>query len=553
MFLHRRTYVRYRDLTVLHQASFDDLGTPLSGATFCVLDLETTGASPEDDSITEVAAMKVLCGEVVGTFQTLVNPGRPVPAFIRALTGITNESLADAAPIEGVLPSLLEFIKGTILVAHNARFDVGFLNIALTRSAYPPIDNPVLDTALLARKILGGEVPNHRLSTLARHLRTAHQPCHRAFPDVLATVDLLHHLIERVAGYGVTTVEDFTSISSTKLDGTFRKITLAKDLPRGIGVYRFIGARGETLYVGKATDVRSRVRSYFFGDPRRRMRNLLRETQDLKIELHSSLLEAEVAEARAIATEKPPYNRRGKTESIWYLKVTTRPHPRVAPARVPKEDGSVYLGPFRSMKAVRVLIDSLRSAVPIHRCSEPRSCNRCAFHELGTCSGGDEEKHAGAVEAVAAAINGDHQQVLRPLAERMKKLARQQRFEEAEDLRVQAASLARTLERAAAVRALVAAGDVLMRCGERLLLLRRGSLAAAFDEEADVALEPAPEKPPGHLSAAAERECAVIVSWLRRQDGSARLLAVSGAWCMPAGCTPTIAFDRRDPVSTPRR
>lgn len=541
---------------MLRQTSFDDLGTPLCGTTFCVLDLETTGGSATDDEITEVAALKVHRGEPVGSFQTLVNPGRPIPAFIRALTGISDESLAGAASIEEVLPSLLEFIRGTVLVAHNARFDVGFLNMALARRNYPHITNRVLDTALLARKILGGEVPNHKLSTLAQHLRTAHQPCHRAFPDVLATVDLLHHLIERVAGYGVTTIEDLTSMSATKIDGTFSKIRLAGDLPRGIGVYRFLGAHGETLYVGKASDIRSRVRSYFFGDPRRRMRDLLRETQDLKIELHGSLLEAEVAEARAIALEKPPYNRRGKKESPWYLKISTAPA-RVAPARSPKEDGALYLGPFKSLKMTRALLDALRSAAPIHRCAEPQACNRCAFHELGTCAGGDAAGHAAAVLALADAISNDHQRLLQPLEKKMWTLAGQQRYEQAEEVRSQSAFLAAALRRAAEIRALIDAGDVVIACGTRLILVRRGALVAACDlagdthQEATKLIESGTDVPvTSFLSAAAEREAGVITSWLRRQDGSARLVSISGTWTMSASCGPTHSFRRRDGKET---
>jgi DNA polymerase-3 subunit epsilon len=539
---------------MLRQTSFDDLGTPLSGTTFCVLDLETTGGSPEDDSITEVAALKVTCGEPVGSFQTLVDPGRPIPAYIRAITGISDELLRGAASIDEVLPTLLEFMRGSVIVAHNARFDVGFLNIALARRGYPKIENRVIDTALLARKILAGEVPNHKLSTLALHLRTAHQPCHRAFPDVLATVDLLHHLIERVAGYGVTTLEDLCSMSSTRLDGTFRKIAMTDGLPRGIGVYRFLGARGETLYVGKATDIRSRVRSYFFGDPRRRMRNLMREVQDLRVECHGSLLEAEVAEARAIALEKPPYNRRGKNESHWYLKIVAAP-PRVAPARAPKDDGAVYLGPYPSLKTARALLDAMRSALPIHRCAEPRACDRCAFHELRTCSGGDAASHADAVAALLEAVRNDHQMLATRLAAKMHRFAGQERFEEAEETRTAGATLLTALRRASEIHSLAEAGDLILAVGERILLIRRGSLVAAAPIPDDVDLATlvqrlradAPEVPAtGYLSAAAEREASVIASWLRRQDGTARVVAIEGCWATPVGCRPTAAFRKHE-------
>jgi DNA polymerase-3 subunit epsilon len=363
---------------MLVQRSFEELGTPLAAVTFCVVDLETTGGAA-DDSITEVGALKVKCGEVVGTFQTLVNPGRPVPAFIRLLTGISDDLLIDAPPIETVLPTFLEFAGGSVLVAHNARFDTSFLNRALHTCGYGRLGNTVIDTALLARKVLAGEVPNNKLETLARHLRCAHQPCHRAFEDVLATTDLLHHLIERASGYGITTLEDLCAFSSSRVDGTFHKIRMADGLPNAPGVYRFLGNSGKTLYVGKAADLRSRVRSYFYGDPRRRIRDLLRETSSIRAEEHATTLEAEVAEARAITREAPPYNRAGRGGERWYLKIATRPVPKLSPCRTPKRDGAMYAGPFKSRKSVVLLLETLRDALPVHRCGRPEHCTGCAF------------------------------------------------------------------------------------------------------------------------------------------------------------------------------
>src|SRR5918992_5400759 len=126
------------------QRSFEDLGIPLAAVQFCVVDLETTGGSPATSEITEIGAIKVCCGEVQGTFHTLVDPGRPVPAFIRLLTGITDKMLVDAPPIEAVLPSFLEFSKDCVLVAHNAHFDISFLNAALARNSYPNLANRVV-------------------------------------------------------------------------------------------------------------------------------------------------------------------------------------------------------------------------------------------------------------------------------------------------------------------------------------------------------------------------------------------------------------------------
>lgn len=523
------------------QRSFDELGTPLSEVTFCVLDLETTGGSPAEAAITEVGACKVVRGEVVGTFQTLVNPGRPVPAFIRLLTGISDDSLVEAPALESVIPSLLEFLRDSVIVAHNARFDTGFINAALARLDYPPLDNRTVDTAILARKILAGEVPNHKLSTLAGYLRCAHQPTHRAYADVLATIDVLHHLIERVAGFGVTTLEDLLAMSASRIDGTFSKLRLADDLPHAGGVYRFLGVGGETLYVGKATDLRARVRSYFYGDPRRKIRDLLRQVDRIEVEVFDTMLEAEVAEARTIMRERPPHNRAGKRTPAWYLKVHTAARtPKITSARVPKEDGNLYLGPFHSVKIVRCLIDALQDSFSIHRCSEPAKCGGCAFSQLGRCSGMDAPAHAAEVRRLAHALMRDPERIFEPLERKMRRLAALERFEEATDARERAALVERTLLRHIQVRSLVDAGDVIVATGGRALLIRDGQLASTTEWCGDRAATRGRLDAQARsiavgtfLTAPVQNEARVISAWLRRNAAACRLLYASKTWATP--------------------
>ena len=115
------------------QLSFGELGTPLSAVTFVVVDLETTGGPPDSDAITEIGAVKVRGGEIVGEFATLVDPGVAVPPQIVSLTGITTAMVRDAPRLPAVLPGLLEFCAGAVLVAHNAPFDVGHLRAACRR------------------------------------------------------------------------------------------------------------------------------------------------------------------------------------------------------------------------------------------------------------------------------------------------------------------------------------------------------------------------------------------------------------------------------------
>jgi DNA polymerase III epsilon subunit family exonuclease len=203
------------------QATIEDLGRPLVRTTFVVLDLETSGGAPHLGAhITEIGAVKVRGGEVLGRFQTFVNPGSPIPSFITALTGITDEMVSSSPRIAEVFPLLLEFLgsdRETVFVAHNAPFDLSFLKAAAIASEYRWPKFTVIDTAKLARRILTrDEVINCKLGTLAEFFDTEVTPNHRALDDALATVDVLHALIERVGTLGITTLEELKDFSTRK-------------------------------------------------------------------------------------------------------------------------------------------------------------------------------------------------------------------------------------------------------------------------------------------------------------------------------------------------
>jgi DNA polymerase-3 subunit epsilon len=246
-----------------HQRSFDDMGTPLHDVTFVVVDVETTGGSPDECALTEIGAVKLRGGECLGTFSTLVNPGVAIPPAITVLTGITTSMVGPAPRVDAVLPSFLEFAAGATLVGHNVRFDRAFLDAALVRSGRPRLPHRFVDTVALARRLVGDEVRNCKLSTLAEHFRLPHRPTHRALDDALATGHLLHALLERAGSLGVFGLDDLLELPTVKGHPQLAKLRLTDGLPRVPGVYLFRDAGGRPLYVGKATNLRSRVRSYF--------------------------------------------------------------------------------------------------------------------------------------------------------------------------------------------------------------------------------------------------------------------------------------------------
>jgi DNA polymerase III epsilon subunit family exonuclease len=345
-----------------------DLGESLASVTFVVLDFETTGGSPKTCAITEVGAVKLRGGECLGKFQTLINPGVAIPPEITFLTGITEAMVIPAPRIEGVLPALLEFIAGAVIVGHNVAFDLRFLRAALTREGYSTIGNRAVDTCALARRLLRDEVPDCRLATLAAHFRTVRRPSHRALDDAEATGEVLHSLLERAGSLGVLALEDLVELPSVK-HPQVAKLKLTNHLPRRPGVYVCRDASGGALYVGKAINLRRRVRSYFAGeDHDRKLGPLLRELAAVDHVICSTELEASVVAIRLINELSPRYNREvNKWRQYAYLKLTlNQRRPRLVVVRSPKSgDGCVYLGPLPSAGSARLIAEAIQRLVPL--------------------------------------------------------------------------------------------------------------------------------------------------------------------------------------------
>ena len=454
------------------QGTFDELGPPLSDVTFCVLDLETTGGNRNEDAITEIGAVKVRGGACLGTFQTLVNPGRAIPPQVTVLTGLSDAIVAPAPRLEAVLPSLVEFIGDAVIVGHNVSFDLAFLRRAYDVAGYAAASPTVIDTAALARRLVRDEVPDCRLGTLASRFRFDHRPTHRALDDALATVDLLHLLIERAAGLGVLGLDDLATLPKMARHPQAVKLRLTSSLPRSPGVYLFCGHRDEVLYVGKATNLRQRVRSYFGREDRRKIGPMLRETQTLRHHCLPDPLSAEVVEARLIARLLPRYNRAGtRADRYCYVRLDVDSEwPRLAVVKDPATTG-LHLGPLPSRVMAGLVVDALQAALPLRRCSTrlgrryapPPGATPCAAAQLGVaacpCAGAaDRAAYDAAVTLAVAAMTGAGTGVEQRLADRMETLAVAQRYEEAALTRDRRSALRGAVERTRQMGALLDRG-----------------------------------------------------------------------------------------------
>ena len=541
------------------QRSLDELGTPLREVTFCVVDLETTGASVAAGSrITEIGAVKVRGGEVVAELQTLVDPGTAIPAFISVLTGISNTMVADAPPVEVALPAFLDFAEGCVLVAHNAPFDVGFLRhftLAQERT-WPAFE--VVDTARLARQVLTREdTPDCKLSTLARVLGATTTPDHRALSDARATVEVLHALMERLGALGVQTLEELQTYTSRVSAATRRKRHLADGLPHAPGVYLFTDEGDRVLYVGTSRDLRSRVRSYFTASERRsrigEMVGLATRVSGIEC---ATALEAEVRELRLIAAHKPPYNKRSKfPERTTFVKLTREAWPRLSLVTRVLDDGADYLGPFSSRRVAEQCLAALHQTFPVRQCSGrmPARPNRtaCVLAEMGRClspcdGSTDTATYTAVVRRLRATLLERPDDVLETLGRTMAALAADERFEEAGVHRDRLRSFLRGAARTQRLSALSACGEVVAAArGEdgrwSVHVVRHGRLAAAGvippggDAHAYVASLRAGAETvtgaPGPVPAASAAESERVLRWL--EQPGVRLVDVEGSWTCP--------------------
>lgn len=380
------------------QSSFDDLGRHLAATTFVVLDLETTGGSPGTNAITEIGAQKVQGGKVIGEFQTLVNPGVPIPPFITVLTGITEAMLIPAPKIDEVFPQLLEFLGSeneTVIVAHNAQFDVSFLKAAASGLGYLWPKFQVLDTVKIARHTLNREeVRNFKLSTLAEFFKTETTPNHRALDDVRATVSVLHGLIERLGSFGIFTLEELKDFSNRVTKAQAAKKHLAANAPAAPGVYIFRDNRGDPLYVGTSKNLRSRVRTYFTAnETRKRIREMISITESLDYIVTPTALEAQVRELRLIQGANPRYNRRSRfPERAAWIKLTDENFPRLSITKGAPIDPSGVIGPISGGGAIESALEAIHEYLPLRQC-KPKITDKsiktaapCILFEINRCA-----------------------------------------------------------------------------------------------------------------------------------------------------------------------
>src|ERR687883_1844417 len=329
---------------------------PLERATYVVVDLETTGLGPGTCRICEIGAVRVRELELGETFQTLANPGIALGRAVASLTGLRDRELRRAPPAAEAVRRFLAFAGDAVLVAHNARFDLAFLDRETERLTGRRLAGAVVDTVGLARRLLAGRTSRAGLASLARFFGTDAMPCHRALPDARATAEILVMLLGLAQERGAQTVADLAELAAPRVRKVYAKRSLAFGAPTSPGVYLFRGAHDHVLYVGRARDLRARLRSYFRSDRQRpAVEGALAALERIEWRVTGSELEAALEELRLIRELHPPANARvARPDRYVYLR---RRGAALVCTRTPTP-----LGPFRSRARARLACRALDGA-----------------------------------------------------------------------------------------------------------------------------------------------------------------------------------------------
>jgi len=326
---------------------------PLEAARFVVVDVETTGLTPARAALCEIGAVHVDGLEIGGTFETLVAPGRPLPPAIASLTGLEDNDLR-RAPKPGIaVRRLLTFSRERVFVGHNARFDLAFLDREVEQLTGKRLGGPVVDTAALARRLLVGRAQRVGLASLAHFFGTSVQPCHRALPDAQATAEVLVRLVGLAQERGARTVGDLCELAAPRARRVYGKRSLVFGAPTRPGVYLFRGAGDQVLYVGRARDLRARLRSYFRSERQRpAVEAALSALERVEWREHGSELSAALEELRLLRELRPPANARSlRPDRYLYL---ARRNGSVVVSTKP-----TALGPIRSRRRAELAARAL--------------------------------------------------------------------------------------------------------------------------------------------------------------------------------------------------
>lgn len=427
--------------------------TDLITGTFVAVDIEATGGRPGTSDIIEIGAARIQGGRITDTFETLVRPREPVPPVVAELTGITDGMLETSPDVSEAIRSFATFAEGAVLVAHNHRFDLGFLDYEAERWVGHPFQRPVLDTLSLARRLLTG-MTHYNLRVLAATCGATAVPNHRALPDALATAEVFISMIPMLAERGVLNAEQAAVLCGLARHGTLsRKLSLATHLPDGPGLYLFRDESGDVVYVGRAKDLRARVRSHFYSPADAERAAYAAHTACIDHISCTSRLDALLLESRLLDHYRPRYNRdQHRLREPLYLHIdpdVEYPAFRVTRRRL---RSGVIFGPVANEWAAATLAQALSTHFRLRRCTRSlEACGTSRCPDITCClhdhdvSDTSEDAYRRRVTDALAIFNGGGATFRESLNAHRERAVTDERYEDAIRYRDAARALDRTL------------------------------------------------------------------------------------------------------------
>lgn len=550
-------------------------GVPLAELTYTVIDLETTGLKPQGNGITEICCLRVVGGRVVDRFASLVNPGLPIPPFIQRMTGITDAMVRRAPSFGELAPAVLDFLGESVLVAHNAPFDLSFLNHGLYLSGRCHLHNQVVDTCRLARMLLPG-LRSAGLDSVVLHLGVAVSGRHRATGDAEATAQVLLRLLSLCLERGIQSDAHLLRFLAPAISGgagraraaerdsTARLEVLARrcrSLPDAPGVYLMRSINGRILYVGKAVSLRRRLASYFNGGVPTKVKRLLLKVETIEHVQLGSELEALLEESRLIKQHQPPFNTLLRSyRGCPFIKIDeTDRYPRLVLTHEIACDGAEYFGPFQNARSTELVLEILARCFRLYdgRCLDRSAGDSCIYRQMRRCLApclgpAEAAEYRRSIQEVCRLLEAEPQELVAELARRQDAAADRLDFESAALYRDAIEALDQALRRRRLLAPAVEGPSVLAVCPSlhpgcaELFVFEQGRLAARVRlfpgdpgsgrSSIERLLEMAAGwsgsrgRPPLKIDAERLDQLSIISNWLEGQGDAACTIPLDAGW-----------------------
>ena len=426
----------------------DIFSLPIEEAEYCVVDVETTGLSPARNNIIEIGLVKVVNMKIVDRYHSLVNPGREIPYYISSFTGITNDDVYDAPFFNEIIDDVCGFISNSILTAHNLSFDKSFLRREFLYCGRDELENINLCTLKIARRLFPS-LRSKSLSSVCNHLQIHNSSAHRALADADVTAKVLIKMLNeiRTKKLLVSTHEliKFQTIPKSAVKQKIKK-KLSDDvsvLPDAPGIYFFVNAKDEIIYIGKAKSLRDRVKTYFSPTAPRKAKRIIQQASRLKIQITNSELIALLTEAELIKTINPRHNKMLKRYgNKYFLKIKiNHPFPALEITNNFDFDGDDYFGLFVSRNKAVSLHEMIQKTFAVRECSDAEFSKgkKCFLAEIERCTApcvnNDRNLYLDELEKVYEFLYGKNQFALNRLINKMKDYSEKLKYEKAAEVK----------------------------------------------------------------------------------------------------------------------